>query len=160
MRIVARADGSFGSPSNRSVVSAGLERMRNQPNHPEVSPLFTANPIADVSLSIRLSVLPLALSPPPCCLLSVPSCSLSLLSPSLSLFLSATRATLNASHPVSLSLVQCHVPSHVSDTTVCLFAAALANPNRGWSVFALNLPLRETGPLESNKIRATVHGSV
>lgn len=52
--------------------------------------------------------------------------------------------------PVSLSLALFTVPV---PSTVCLFAAALANPNRGWSVFALNLPLRETGPLESNKTR-------
>ncbi|OAD55472.1 hypothetical protein WN48_04729 [Eufriesea mexicana] len=61
--------GRFGSPSNSSVVSAGLEWMRNQPNHPEVSPLFTANPIADVSLSIQPSVPPLALSLSSCPLL-------------------------------------------------------------------------------------------
>ena len=123
--------------------------MRNQPNHPEVSPLFTANPIADVSLS----VLPFSLSPP-CCLSLIRSLvfSLSLSLPlSLSLFLSLGNENPQPASPCLFRSF--HSRSVPVPTTVCLFAAALANPNRGWSVFALNLPLRETVPLESNKTR-------
>lgn len=49
-----------------AVVSVDLGSMWNQPNHPEVLPMSTANPIADVSLQ---PVLPAAVS------LSVPLAS-------------------------------------------------------------------------------------
>lgn len=81
----------FGSPSNRSVVSGGLEWMRNQPNHPEVSPLFTANPIADVSLSIQ---------------------------PSHSLFLAPSPSPIPSLSPSSISLAP--TVHHDSDRSVCL----------------------------------------
>lgn len=125
--------------------------MRNQPNHPEVSPLFTANPIADVSLSIQPSVLLFALSLTFCPLLSV---NRSLV------FTPFHFLSLSLHHFLSLSIYRslsqfCPFPFLYPPSfwPQCLFAAALANPNRGWSVFALNLSLRETGPLESNKTR-------
>lgn len=96
------------------------------------------NPLSFCSLFLLRSV--------PCCLLTVPSCSL--------------HFTLSLHHFLSLSIYRslsqfCPFPFLYPPSfwPQCLFAAALANPNRGWSVFALNLSLRETGPLESNKTR-------
>lgn len=96
--------------------------MRNQPNHPEVLPVSTANPIADVSLQ---PVIPAAIS------LSVPL------------------ASRLAQTPVARSL---RVRSR------CLFAAALADSNRGYSVRALNLPPAPNRVLKSSETyRCTAH---
>ena len=103
--------------------------MRNQPNHPEVSPLFTANPIADVSLSIQPSAVPLGPFPPRRC---------SRLSVTASLSLCPRRPARRPRPP--------------SSRPQCLFAAALANPNRGRPVFTLNPPLGES-VLGSNRIK-------